>query len=449
MNVQDVINAALQGARGRAVVEQRDEQPATDTDIMKLAAALNFIGTNLEDSVPTPEELYAQLELAQQYEKVAARPKLTDEEKASKREFDKRQRAADRLALKEYEADQMYRQVFGTSRAEYEAQEAPQIERNHAYAESLLRDKEQAQGALRAERARLLADLQQRSADNAISPAHVPRAPEPTTYATPSPDAKTPPRGSQQQALLLEHIQRGGLTPQQQRALELVAEQQQQRSAAGHVSHPTLTAGATGTVHAPPASSATDVAALLGSSKPAGGTAEVPASMSSGQSLAPEEKLKFMDRLKRYGESAGKFTGILDVEGRSGLNRAGRLAGTAGALGALGYGGYRLATRGDGQHQEQKTSALRYAAQVGKQRLLEKVAEDAINPAQISAGPAPAFSGEVMPASTPVFGGVSPEHLVALKAQKVRERINSEMRQYVSEVGDNYNLNGHLSIFNK
>lgn len=358
MNVQDVINAALQGARGRAVVEQRDEQPATDTDIMKLAAALNFIGTNLEDSVPTPEELYAQLELAQQYEKVAGKSK------------GKEQRAQARAA-----------EARGDGPTGHEVRK------------------------------------QQRSAARgAISAAHVLPAPETTTYDLPSapqpsvevPVAPPPP-----------------------------------------VSHPTLAAGTTGTVHTPPASPTSEVAALLDKSKPVVGAAEVPASVSSGPSVAPEEKLKFMDRLKGYGRSAGQFTGILDVEGRSGLNRAGRLAGTAGALGALGYGGYRLATRGDGQHQEQKTSALRYAAQVGKQRLLEKVAEDAINPAQISAGPAPAFSGEVMPASTPVFGGVSPEHLVALKAQKVRERINSEMRQYVSEVGDNYNLNGHLSIFNK
>jgi hypothetical protein len=311
MNVQDVINQALQGAAGRAVADVRETAPCDNGEVMKLAAALNFIGTNLEDSVPTPEELYAQLELAQQYEKVAGKNK------------GKQQRDQARDA-----------EARGDGPTEFETRKQQKQQRS--------------------------------AARDAVSAAHVPPAPETTTYDLPR-------------------------APQP--------------------------------------------------------SAEVPASVSSGQSLAPEDT--FMGRLKRYGQSAGKFTGILDVEGRSGLNRAGRLAGTAGALGALGYGGYRLATRGDGQHQEQKTSALRYAAQVGKQRLLEKVAEDAINPAQISAGPAPAFSGEVMPASTPVFGGVSPEHLVALKAQKVRERINSEMRQYVSEVGDNYNLNGHLSIFNK
>lgn len=79
-----------------------------------------------------------------------------------------------------------------------------------------------------------------------------------------------------------------------------------------------------------------------------------------------------------------------------------------------------------------------------------KLAEDAINPAQISAGPAPAFSGEIMPASSPVFGGQTDVgQLIAMKAQKVRDRINADMRAYVSETGEGYNLDGHLSIFNK
>jgi hypothetical protein len=79
-----------------------------------------------------------------------------------------------------------------------------------------------------------------------------------------------------------------------------------------------------------------------------------------------------------------------------------------------------------------------------------KLAEDAINPARISAGPAPAFSGEIMPAASPVFGGqTDPSQLIAMKAQKVRDRINADMRAYVSETGEGYNLDGHLSIFNK
>jgi hypothetical protein len=81
---------------------------------------------------------------------------------------------------------------------------------------------------------------------------------------------------------------------------------------------------------------------------------------------------------------------------------------------------------------------------------VEKVAEDRINPAKISAGAAAPFSGEVMPKGQAVFGGsTTPSQLVAMKAQKVRNRINSDMKQYVKNVGDGYNLQGHLTKFNK
>jgi hypothetical protein len=78
---------------------------------------------------------------------------------------------------------------------------------------------------------------------------------------------------------------------------------------------------------------------------------------------ADEEK--FLARLKRYGKSAGEFTGILD-KGESGWKRGGRLAGTAGALGALGYGGYRLATRNkDDMSAAEKVSMLKIASEGG------------------------------------------------------------------------------------
>lgn len=108
--------------------------------------------------------------------------------------------------------------------------------------------------------------------------------------------------------------------------------------------------------------------------------------------------------------------------------------------------------------EEKKTASvddvLYYAAQVGKQALLEKVAEDRINPAKISAGPADPYSGEIMPNAGQVsneFVGNTRDHhaLIALKAQKVRNRINKDMKQYVTNVGDGYNLQGHLSKMNK
>ena len=87
---------------------------------------------------------------------------------------------------------------------------------------------------------------------------------------------------------------------------------------------------------------------------------------------------------------------------------------------------------------------------IEEKELLEKIAEDRINPAKISAGAAAPFSGEVMPKGQAVFGGATtPAQLVSMKAQKVRNRINSDMKQYVKNVGDGYNLQGHLTKFNK
>ena len=97
---------------------------------------------------------------------------------------------------------------------------------------------------------------------------------------------------------------------------------------------------------------------------------------------------------------------------------------------------------------------LYQAAQLGKESLLEKIAEDRINPAKISAGPADPYSGQIMPnpgAVSSEFVGSSrtPKALIDLKAQKVRARINSDMKKYVNNVGDGYNAEGHLTKFNK
>jgi hypothetical protein len=123
---------------------------------------------------------------------------------------------------------------------------------------------------------------------------------------------------------------------------------------------------------------------------------------------------------------------------------------TALGVGALGYGAKKLYDRRDRKKTASVDDILYHAAQVGKESLLEKIAEDRINPAKISAGAAAPFSGEVMPSGQAVFGGATtPAQLVSMKAQKVRNRINSDMKQYVKNVGDGYNLQGHLTKFNK
>ena len=142
------------------------------------------------------------------------------------------------------------------------------------------------------------------------------------------------------------------------------------------------------------------------------------------------------------------------------------LGGYAGYAGEKARGRKALRRRGEAQDQRElqmrraqsKTASvdelLYHAAQAGKQALLEKVAEDRINPAKISAGPAAPYSGEIMPNAGQVsneFVGNTRDHhaLIALKAQKVRDRINKDMKQYVNNVGDGYNLQGHLNKMNK
>lgn len=142
------------------------------------------------------------------------------------------------------------------------------------------------------------------------------------------------------------------------------------------------------------------------------------------------------------------------------LDHVNHLMSAGNALGSLagGYSGYRgamnRAEEAIAARNQKKTAsvddALYHAAQVGKQALLEKVAEDRINPAQISAGPAAPYSGEIMPRGESVFGGQTmPAQLVAMKAQKVRARINSDMKKFVNNVGSGYNLEGHLNKMNK
>ena len=139
-------------------------------------------------------------------------------------------------------------------------------------------------------------------------------------------------------------------------------------------------------------------------------------------------------------------------------NKRNLYAGGAGlGLLAAGYGAKKLYDSRKSNQQKKTASVdelLYNAAQAGKQSLLEKVAEDRINPAKISAGPAAPYSGEIMPnpgkVSNEFVGNTRDHHaLIALKAQKVRDRVNKDMKQYVNNVGDGYNLQGHLNKMNK
>ena len=140
---------------------------------------------------------------------------------------------------------------------------------------------------------------------------------------------------------------------------------------------------------------------------------------------------------------AGKFTGVLGSKGQSSSNRFARLAGTVLGAGAVGYGAKKAYDSYNKKGQGTKKVAH-----------LLKLAEDRINPAKISAGPAAPYSGEIMPnpgrVSSEFIGNTrAPKPLIDLKAQKVRARINSDMKKYVNNVGDGYNLQGILNKMNK
>ena len=106
-------------------------------------------------------------------------------------------------------------------------------------------------------------------------------------------------------------------------------------------------------------------------------------------------------------------------------------AGGLGAAGLAGYGLYR-AMKGNSP-----TKTAGY---------MSKVAEDRINPARIRAGASDPFSGFDIRSHG---GGGSQFNPVALRAQQVRSRINSDMQTHVNNVGGGYNLDHYLNRFNK
>ena len=110
-------------------------------------------------------------------------------------------------------------------------------------------------------------------------------------------------------------------------------------------------------------------------------------------------------------------------------------AGALGAAGLAGYGAYR-AFGGGGQ-----SKAASY-------RGMRKLAEDRISPARIRAGKADPFSG-VDIHHPGMSRSASPYEPIGIKAQRIRDQINKDMRGYVSHVGGGYNLDRYLNKFNK
>ena len=137
---------------------------------------------------------------------------------------------------------------------------------------------------------------------------------------------------------------------------------------------------------------------------------------------------------KAVAEAGEKELGFLAKNRRALLG-----AGALGAAGLAGYGAYK-AFGGGGQ-----SKAASYRGRLGGMR---KLAEDRINPARIRAGKADPFSG--MDIHRPGMSrSASPYEPIGIKAQRIRDQINSDMRGYVSHVGGGYNLDRYLNRFNK
>ena len=301
MNIQDVINKALSDNSDIAISEVSDTPVVSNIEITKLATALNFIGTNLEQSVPTPNELLAQAELTQR--------------------------------------------VQGQEKNAYYGLAVPAI-------------------------------------------AGV---------------------GSHMHAR--ERMARAGMTDRD------IAMYDESPSMLGSIAR----------------------------SYGYGGAGALSAGLAAGISAGGDEALGMRrgEALGPYGAVAGMYMGHKATQKHT--DRAINRYKTDKRIKRLAEAHNKTASLND---------PLDQAAQLGKESLLEKIAEDRINPAKISAGPAEPYSGQIMPnpgAVSSEFVGSSrtPKALIDLKAQKVRDRINSDMKKYVKNVGDGYNMQGHLSKFNK
>ena len=390
MNIQDVINRALSDNSDITVSEVRDTPEVVDAEITKLAAALNFIGTNLEQSVPTPEEVLAQAELTQnilssEQEKsafiVEGATGLVSHHNQKKR-------------MQEAGVSERLQRIHGPSAM-------GSVGRGIGYGLA-----GGALGSMVAGRAGGLAggisgmylstNKNQELADNAIR-AHK--------------ASKKGRKGRKKTA----SVEKSAVLAETATGLISHSNQRKRMREAG-VSERLQK------IHGPSA---------LGS----------------------------VGRGIGYGLAGGTLGSLI----------AGRAGGLAGGIGGLYHStNVNQALADDairahkaskkGRKGRKKTASvendLYQAAQLGKESLLEKIAEDRINPAKISAGPADPYSGQIMPnpgAVSSEFVGSSrtPKALIDLKAQKVRARINSDMKKYVNNVGDGYNAEGHLTKFNK
>lgn len=482
MNVQDVINMALNGQDGRAV-EPVEHRTCADEQIAKLASALNFIGANLEDSVLTPGEILAQAEII----KEAASSRGRQEKKKARDARRAEQVRAQRASLR---GPQLETNSAPESASVPKASTAP----SGPKAPNPVLDYEGAYGGQRYNAAPEGTPI--RDTSTRVGPDGPVRTPPP------SPEDGIPPKSVTSSAPSVDDIGSGnnisdstpasakrsfmdtlkettgykrvndenflgkrglrvgttaavlgGLGYGGKKLYDRGQQGQQQKSASR------LPDGVEDTI--------AQLSVLAGSAASGYHGAQKAKERMRAAGMSEEEIAAVTSSAGGAGRGALRGLGYGVLGALGGRTIGGDTGNRLGAIGGMGFGAYRgyrnELERADEELEKRKRymsqgrqkrasvdDVLAYAAHVGKQALLEKVAEDRINPAKISAGSAAPYSGEVMPASSPVFGGqTTPQQLVAMKAQKVRDRINSDMKQYVSNVGEGYNLQGHLNKFNK
>ena len=141
----------------------------------------------------------------------------------------------------------------------------------------------------------------------------------------------------------------------------------------------------------------------------------------------PEEATKgFFDKAKDY----------LAQPGLGNMNM-GQTIGAGAALTGVGAIGGAALSGGGGD----KTTVVKAAS-------LRKLAEDRINPARIRAAKADPFSGHDIHAPG-MSRSANPYEPITIRAQRIRDRINADMKGHVRNVGGGYNLERYLNRFNR